>query len=624
MDNFEVPHYNLILTKMKKSLLLTTLTAFGFAGFAQTFVSTTPENRNVVLEEFTGIYCGYCPDGHRLAEELYVANPGDVVLVNVHTGGYANPNAGDPDFRTDFGSSLANQSGVCGYPAGTVNREYFPNYFQTDNSGNPCGTEPTAQGRSSWQTTGGIVLDQSSPVNVAGQASLDLSTGKLTVVTEVYYTGNAAESSNKLTVAVTQDGLVGPQSGSSANPSQVNPDGTYTHNHMLRHFMTGQYGVAVTPTTTGSFYTETFEWDVPAEINGIPVDLNALSVAVYIAEGNEDIISGSEATMSVVSPNAYDALPAAIEVPEFVCENEISPMVTIQNMGNENMTNLGIAYSVNGGPTMTYNWTGSVATAASVDVMLPAISFTHLAENTFWVATSGPNGQADQVSSNDIATQTFSPSKNSGNTVDLEIVTDDWGYETYWEIQDASGALVQSGGNPAVGINGGGAQTAAAGDPGAYANNTTINEQVTLSGTGCHTLFVVDDYGDGFVEGGYELSSAGTVLYDGQGIGAGEDRTFNVGGTNGINDLELVNNVSVYPNPFSNNAQVNFNLIEAGVVSLEVYNVLGSKVISENLGEKTTGAHTTSISAQGLDAGVYMVNLLVEGSIFSTRVSIAK
>ena len=243
---------------MKKSLLLTTLTAFGFAGFAQTFVSTTPENRNVVLEEFTGIYCGFCPDGHKRAAELYDANPGDVVLINIHAGSYANPNGGDPDYRTDFGTSLVNQSGVCGFPAGSVNREYFPNYFQVDNQGNACGTEPTAQSRGSWAVTGPIVLGQASPVNVAAEATLDLSTGKLTVVAEAYYTGNGNGASHKLSVAVLQDGLVGPQSGSAANPDQVNPDGTYNHNHMLRHLMTGQYGVAVTPTTMGSFFTETF------------------------------------------------------------------------------------------------------------------------------------------------------------------------------------------------------------------------------------------------------------------------------------------------------------------------------------------------------------------------------
>ncbi|MFM1876722.1 MAG: hypothetical protein RL266_2459, partial [Bacteroidota bacterium] len=107
---------------MKKSLLLTTLTAFGLASYAQTFVSTSPENRNVVLEEFTGIYCTFCPDGHRLAQQLHDNNPNDVVLVNVHTGGYAQPSGNDPDFQTSFGAALANQSGLCGYPAGTVNR----------------------------------------------------------------------------------------------------------------------------------------------------------------------------------------------------------------------------------------------------------------------------------------------------------------------------------------------------------------------------------------------------------------------------------------------------------------------------------------------------------------------
>ena len=48
-------------------------------------VSTTPENRNVVLEEFTGIHCGYCPDGHLLAQQLHDNNPGDIVLINIHS-----------------------------------------------------------------------------------------------------------------------------------------------------------------------------------------------------------------------------------------------------------------------------------------------------------------------------------------------------------------------------------------------------------------------------------------------------------------------------------------------------------------------------------------------------------
>ena len=50
------------------SILLSTIC---LVGIGQTFVSTTPENKNVVLEEFTGIYCGFCPDGHVIGQGIH-------------------------------------------------------------------------------------------------------------------------------------------------------------------------------------------------------------------------------------------------------------------------------------------------------------------------------------------------------------------------------------------------------------------------------------------------------------------------------------------------------------------------------------------------------------------------
>lgn len=44
--------------------------------FAQTFVSTEVANKNVILEEYTGINCGNCPDGHRIANQIIAAHPG--------------------------------------------------------------------------------------------------------------------------------------------------------------------------------------------------------------------------------------------------------------------------------------------------------------------------------------------------------------------------------------------------------------------------------------------------------------------------------------------------------------------------------------------------------------------
>ncbi|MFM8178266.1 MAG: hypothetical protein ACKOAG_03660, partial [Candidatus Kapaibacterium sp.] len=99
--------------------------AFSGASIAQTLVSTEPHRRVVVLEEYTGIHCGYCPDGHRLANLLRAKYDNEPVLINIHSGSFATPGAGEPDFRTQFGDSLDRQSQLTGYPAGTVNRRVF-------------------------------------------------------------------------------------------------------------------------------------------------------------------------------------------------------------------------------------------------------------------------------------------------------------------------------------------------------------------------------------------------------------------------------------------------------------------------------------------------------------------
>ena len=121
--------------------------------FSQTIVSTEIENKNVILEEFTGIHCGYCPDGHAIAQGILDNHRNDAFVINIHTGGYATPSGAEPDFRTEFGSSIAGQSGLTGYPSGTVNRHVF--------SGSS-----TAMGRSSWVNASNQILAQQSYVNV--------------------------------------------------------------------------------------------------------------------------------------------------------------------------------------------------------------------------------------------------------------------------------------------------------------------------------------------------------------------------------------------------------------------------------------------------------------------------
>jgi hypothetical protein len=64
-----------------------------------------------------------------------------------------------------------------------------------------------------------------------------------------------------------------------------------------------------------------------------------------------------------------------------------------------------------------------------------------------------------------------------------------------------------------------------------------------------------------------------------------------------------------YPNPFNPTTTISFNLPQAEATSLEVYNVLGQLVRSQNLGLLPSGEHSVEFSADNLSSGVYFYRL---------------
>jgi hypothetical protein len=77
-----------------------------------------------------------------------------------------------------------------------------------------------------------------------------------------------------------------------------------------------------------------------------------------------------------------------------VCDLTVTPQVTIKNHGSEVLTSLDITYSIDGGTPLTYDWTGSLASAASTVVTLPAVTVTE-DEHTLEVTVDNPNGFID-------------------------------------------------------------------------------------------------------------------------------------------------------------------------------------------------------------------------------------
>lgn len=240
------------------------------AAHSQTLNTTQPLNKNIVLEEFTGIHCQYCPEGHAIAAAILANHPGRSVVIAIHQGGYAVPNTGEPDYRTPFGDAIAGQTGLTGYPAGTVNRHVF------------SGTT-TALSRGDWTANSEIILQQPSPVNVGIETSYISATRQLTVHVELYYTAASSVPTNYINVALIQNHIFGPQ---------VNGGSNYEHMRMLRYLITGQWGDAVTTTTQGTLVERTYTYTVPAGYNSVPCVVENCEVAVFVAQGHQEVLSG--------------------------------------------------------------------------------------------------------------------------------------------------------------------------------------------------------------------------------------------------------------------------------------------------------------------------------------------
>jgi hypothetical protein len=72
---------------------------------------------------------------------------------------------------------------------------------------------------------------------------------------------------------------------------------------------------------------------------------------------------------------------------------------------------------------------------------------------------------------------------------------------------------------------------------------------------------------------------------------------------------EISNGISfgMYPNPAKGSTNIIYDITQEQNVSVDVYNLLGERVYSENLGRSAAGKHTYTVSGQGLRSGIYLI-----------------
>jgi len=80
-----------------------------------------------------------------------------------------------------------------------------------------------------------------------------------------------------------------------------------------------------------------------------------------------------------------------------------------------------------------------------------------------------------------------------------------------------------------------------------------------------------------------------------------------------------------YPNPFNPSTLISYDLAEASLVSLDVYSLTGTRVLSViDNSYQSAGSHTVTVDASGLSSGVYIYQLRAGGQVFTRRMTLVK
>lgn len=484
---------------MKKiTILVCILMACLWQMKAQQFVSTTPSNRNVILEEFTGRNCGYCPDGHLIANNIAANHPGRFWAVNVHGGGYSPSSY--PNLNTQQGSAIMNAFHVGGFPAGVVNRS-------TSN----------AVYREQWESLSNSQFNQPSELNVGGQVVINPVTRLATVTVEVYYTGNSTENTNYLTVMMLQDSIFGSQAGGSSNPSQwVN--GQYCHMHIFRDIITPLWGDEISPTTEGTLITKTYTYNIPEMIgtpNGVAVDIDNIHFIAFVTEKYQGvptrpILSGNELTcMQGVDEPIYPYIAEVTQQSMISCSHDKTFEMRVVNGGLDELTSIKFEASVDNGTPVEYTWNGNLPSYQSFNLEMDLeVPFgTHNA--TFNITEA--NGEPFEFSKSlTVSCDEWIDVNVEGEEENLkiEIMQDKFGNQTTWKIL-ASDMTVLASGGPYTMLVGG--------------NSTQMHiEHVVVPANECIQFIIHDDVGNGicctYGEGYYKVyDSKDNLLIDGDG-----------------------------------------------------------------------------------------------------------
>lgn len=563
------------------------------------FVSTEQKGRNVLIEEFTGRNCGYCPYGQAYVNTIVALYPEQVFMVNLHAKSTLSPTS-YPNLNTDKGAEVYmefNANG--GIPAATVNR---------GKTIHPTEALPLVNSQ----------LSEMAECNVDGKVLINEETRTATVMVEVYYTSDVT-SKSYLTVMMTQDSIFGYQSdyGPQLNGAPFNPEqmigNQYVHMHTIRDYITEVWGDEIAPATAGTLITKTYTYQIPESIgtpNGVEVDMSDIHFLATVAKGQKNVPIINVNDLKTIMVADADNFPyfASVKVESNVsCSTEQTAVFELVNGGKQELTSLKYEVKI-AGNTTELTWEGSIPSYSSEiieeELIIP------VGNQKVEISIVEVNGSAYEYQTaitvvNDGWIDAYFP--EAENEFKIDIVQDKYGNEITWELINSNEEVLASGGPYSTLV----------------ANGIKLHRtKVVVPNNEC-VKFIIRDAGknglnNGAGEGYYKITdSENNLIVKSDGKFA-EEASHNISTKEGYVSVEEMTNETyqVYPNPVKYVLTVEGENLE----QVNVFNTMGQllKTVKCN-------GNVVNVNVSDLQNGMYIVNVIDNnGEVSSKKVSVLK
>ncbi|MFM7770213.1 MAG: Omp28-related outer membrane protein [Bacteroidota bacterium] len=248
-------------------------------GPAPSFNIPTEAVKNVLVEEYTGHLCGFCPEATALVLALDESLGSRMVSVSIHAGTLAEPSPGlfSADYRTEAGDLYWAQLNGGLNPSARIDRIGGLSTFYYLDPGNP----------DSWQSIINSQLSTISPVALQGVADFIPNDNKINIHINSHFLNNYSGDIN-LVVLLVENHIISPQEDYLANPTEVED---YEHEHVLRTAITEAMGNAlVSSPQAGTNITKSFTATIPTAWVGT----NLTAVAYLLNPVTNEIINSIE------------------------------------------------------------------------------------------------------------------------------------------------------------------------------------------------------------------------------------------------------------------------------------------------------------------------------------------